>query len=122
MKEDDDDLVAIRARGELNQLRNDDGNAASSKSLPAAVEAVELAEGANYKVSGCGADGTLAYSFTTEVGGTFAGEANGNVQAGKLVMSAGGIDYTGTFGSKTVVDATWKDAEGATGNCQLTFA
>jgi len=30
-------------------------------------------------VTGCGADGTGAFKFTAEVGGTFAGEANGTV-------------------------------------------
>lgn len=99
-------------------MRNDE-HAASSKSIQ--IEVVELTPGANYKVSGCGADGTLAFTFVAEVGGTFVGEANGSVQAGKLVMSAGGIDYTGTFGSKTVADATWTDAQGATGSSQLTF-
>lgn len=118
VKEDDADLDAIMARGELNQMRNDE-HAASSKSIQ--IEVVELTAGCNYKVSGCGADGTLAFTFCAEVGGTFAGEANGTVQAGKIVMSAGGIDYTGSFTSKTVADATWKDAQGATGSSQLTF-
>lgn len=98
MKEDDDDLDAIKARGELNQMRNDE-HAASSKSIN--IEVVELTAATNYKVSGCGADGALAFTFTAEEGGTFAGEANGTVQAGKLVMSAGGIDYEGSFTSKT---------------------
>ena len=37
-------------------------------------------------------------------------------------MSAGGIDYEGTFTTKNLVDVTWKDAQGATGNSQLTFS
>jgi hypothetical protein len=72
-------------------------------------------------VTGCGADGTAAFKFTAEVGVTFAGEANGTIQAGKLVMSAGGIDYTGSFASKTAVDASWKDASGVTGSQLLTI-
>jgi len=118
VKEDDDDLDAIKARGELNQMRNDE-HAASSKSIN--IEVVELTAATNYKVSGCGADGALAFTFTAEEGGTFAGEANGTVQAGKLVMSAGGIDYEGSFTSKTAADATWKDAQGATGSSKLTI-
>jgi hypothetical protein len=35
--------------------------------------------GGNYKISGCGADGSSAFSFLVEEGGTFSGEANGNV-------------------------------------------
>jgi len=34
-------------------------------------------------------------------------------------MSAGGIDYTGSFTSKTAVDASWKDASGVTGSQTL---
>jgi len=100
-------------------MRNDDANQASSKSI--AIEAVELTAGASYTVTGGGADGTLAFKLTAEAGGTFAGEANGSVQGGKLIMSAGGIEYTGSFSSKTVVEATWKDASGATGSSMLTF-
>ena len=95
-------------------------NAASSKSIN--IQVVELTPGGNYKVTGCGADGSLAFTFTAEEGGTFAGEANGSVQAGKLVMNAGGIDYEGTFTTKNKVDVTWKDAQGATGDSQLTFS
>ena len=118
VKEDDADLDAIMARGELNQMRNDE-HAASSKSIQ--IEAVELMVGANYRVSGCGADGDLAFNFCVEEGGILAGEAVGTVQAGKLVMTAGAIDYTGSFSNKTVVDGNWKDAAGATGAAQLTF-
>ena len=37
-------------------------------------------------------------------------------------MSAGGIDYEGTFTNKNLVEVTWKDANGNTGNSNLTFS
>jgi hypothetical protein len=30
-------------------------------------------------------------------------------------MSAGGVDYVGTFTNKNLVECTWTDANGATG-------
>jgi|APSaa5957512535_1039671.scaffolds.fasta_scaffold154373_2 hypothetical protein len=98
-------------------MKNDE-NAASSKSIN--VEAVELTPGANYKISGCGI-GNIAFTFTAEEGGTFAGEANGSIQAGKLMMKAGEEEYEGTFVTNTVANATWKNAEGVTGSSQLTL-
>jgi hypothetical protein len=45
VKEDDDDLIAIQARGELNKQLNNE-HAASSKSIH--LEAVELEVGKQY--------------------------------------------------------------------------
>ena len=108
----DDDLEAIKARG-ANTFSAEEEKAQTTvaQKAEAKAETVELVAGQNYNLDL--GDGQKI-SFQAEAGGIIGtADANGSIQGGKLVLTAFGKEYEGSFTSATQANITWKSIEKA---------
>lgn len=80
------------------------------------IELVELQPGKNYEL----ACPNGVFGFVAEAGGIISGDAiNGGVQDGKVIFTAGEDEYEGYFISQTTIEATHKDKQGQSTQCQI---
>lgn len=107
----DDDINVIKARGEMQRGEPEMPSNVSEKSA-GKVDLVELKAGQKYSLKTD--DGS--FEFVAEAGGIIAGDGiNGSVQAGKILFTANGKEYEGSFASPNLANCSWKDQAGKTG-------
>ena len=107
----DDDINVIKARGEMQRGEPELPSNVSEKSA-GNLTLVEIKAGQKYNLK----TDDKAFDFVAEEGGIIAGEGvNGSVQAGKILFTANGKEYEGTFSSPITATCAWKDQAGKTG-------